>query len=87
MNRTALSLAVQAVRSRDISTLDLAIEVAIQTYLASPVTRPEAEIRNEGIEMAAKWLDDLAHYSGPSMRDELQSHATAIRALKEPRNG
>ena len=51
-------------------------------------TRPEAEIRNEGIEMAAKWHEDqYASMEGKPVWQRLSSHredATAIRALKEP---
>lgn len=59
-----------------------------------PATRSEAEIRNEGIEAAAKWHDGLAeHFENPhhngSMIASAQRHrkyAAAIRSLaQEPK--
>jgi len=53
-----------------------------------PATRPEAEIRNDGIEMAAKWLEDKVVWSerrgSISRAEDCREYATAIRALKEP---
>lgn len=60
-----------------------------------PATRPEAEIRNEGIEMAAKWHDgkatdfeksETANRINKRRAERHRYNATSIRALKERRD-